>query len=96
MSTMHILSASSLVPIIIFFIRVVKNFPKIDILEKHIDTLEKQIDKILDNEKTFFTDLRTLKEFKIIAKKFIDNQIYKSKNLLALTELGVKLVKEKR
>src|SRR3989338_8635379 len=70
-----------LIGYLVFFGR---KFEKIDKLEKEQDKQEEKIDD-------FSTDIATLKEFKANTEKIIDQQIYKSKSPISLTDFGKQL-----
>jgi len=73
-----------LIGYLVFFGR---KFEKIDKLEKEQDKQEEKIDD-------FSTDIATLKEFKANTEKIIDQQIYKSKSPISLTDFGKQLITE--
>lgn len=64
-----------------------RKFEKIDKLEKEQEKQEKKIDE-------FSTDIATLKEFKSNTEKRLDNEIYKTKSPLSLTDFGKKLIED--
>lgn len=64
-----------------------KKFEKIDKLEKEQEKQDKKIDE-------FITDIATLKEFKSNTEKRLDNEIYKAKSPLSLTDFGKKLIED--
>lgn len=78
---------SVVISLIILTLKVGKYQQKVDDLKEEKDKSNHKIDSLR-------SDMDTLKEFKLMAQKFIDRELYKSKSPLTLTELGVQLVSD--